>query len=598
MAGPRCPRTPIRFRPARVAAIRQWIVCGAPWPAGLQLESARVGATDWWSLQPLTRPPLPTLPQVPTAWVRTPVDAFVADKLTQLGLSPSREADRQTLVRRLYFDLLGLPPTPDEIDAFEADPSPQAYERLVDRLLDSPHYGERWARHWLDVVHYGDTHGYDKDKLRPNAWPYRDYVIRALNTDKPYGRFLMEQIAGDILCSSPSPPWPDASPADGIVATGFLAAGPWDFISHVEVPESKVDGLIARSLDRDDMVRTAMETFNSVTVGCARCHHHKFDPVTQEDYYRLHAVFAAVDRADRSYDADPQTATRRRQLEQQQRDLTDRKTRLDAEIQRLAGAELEALNRQIAAVHQAGEHQERPEFGYHSQIASQQNDVKWVQVDLGQSAAIDRIVIVGCHDTFNNIGAGFGFPLRYRIELSDAPEFPPGQTTTIADHTQADVANPGVQSQTVSTGGLPRRYVRVTATKLALRQNDYIFALAELQVLAADGRNLAAGATVTALDSIEVPVRWQKENLVDGYYFGVAADPEAKQRLAQLNEQRQAVLARVLSSDRKRELDELESELKGVTGDLRQLPPPNHGLRRRDAVCTSRQFPAHAGQTA
>ena len=297
----------------------------------------------------------------------------------------------------------------------------------MDRLLDSPHYGERWARHWLDVVHYGDTHGYDKDKLRPNAWPYRDYVIRAFNEDKPYGRFVRSRSPA-TLCSSPSPPWPDASPADGIVATGFIAAGPWDFIGHAEVPESKIDGKIARTSTATTWSAPRW-TRSTASPSAAPTATTTIRPVTQEDYYRLQAVFAAVDRADRTYDADPETAARRRQLEQRQGDLTDRKKRLDAEIQRLAGAELEALNRQIAAVHQAGEHQERPEFGYHSQIAPEQNSVKWVQVDLGQPAAIDQIVIVGCHDTFNNIGAGFGFPVRFKIELSDDPEFQPGQTT-------------------------------------------------------------------------------------------------------------------------------------------------------------------------
>src|SRR5262249_18416961 len=152
------------------------------------------------------------------------------------GLSPSPEADRRTLARRLYFDLLGLPPDPDELDAFVADAAPDAYERLVDRLLGSPHLGERWARHWLYVVHYGGPHGYDKDKPRPFAWPYRDYVIRSFNVDKPYGDFVREQVAGDVL--SPYS-------VDGITATGFIAAGPWDFVGHAEVMETKIDGKVA-----------------------------------------------------------------------------------------------------------------------------------------------------------------------------------------------------------------------------------------------------------------------------------------------------------------------------------------------------------------
>src|SRR5262249_17463261 len=155
-----------------------------------------------------------------------PVDAFILATLGANSLQPSPPADKRTLIRRVTYDLHGLPPTPAEIEAFVQDASPDAYDKLIDRLLASPRYGERWARHWLDVVHYGDTHGYDKDKRREHAWPYRDYVIRSFNGDKPYGLFVQEQVAGDVLF--PRSP-------DGIVATGFLAAGPWDFVGHVEL---------------------------------------------------------------------------------------------------------------------------------------------------------------------------------------------------------------------------------------------------------------------------------------------------------------------------------------------------------------------------
>ena len=188
---PRCPKMPRRSSPTRSQAIRHWIEAGAVWPAGMTLADKHEIDANWWSLKPLGQH---KVPQVDSTWVRTPIDAFVLDKLRQNGLEPSAEADRRTLIRRLTYDLHGLPPTPDEIDAFVADPAADAYERLVDRLLASPRYGERWARHWLDVVHYGETHGYDKDKTRPNAWPYRDYVIAALNQDKPYGRFILGSV--------------------------------------------------------------------------------------------------------------------------------------------------------------------------------------------------------------------------------------------------------------------------------------------------------------------------------------------------------------------------------------------------------------------
>jgi hypothetical protein len=267
--------------------LRQWIEQGAHWPEGLVLREPK---TEWWAIRPLERPRVPHVRR--TSWIRTPIDAFVLEGLEDRGLGPSPEADRRTLVRRLTFDLIGLPPTLEEVEAFVGDDSPDAYGRLVDGLLASPHYGERWGRHWLDVVHYGETHGYDKDKRRDHAWPYRDYVIRALNEDKPYSRFVEEQLAGDVLYSSD--PW-------ATVATGFIAAGPWDFVGHVELREGTVDKEKTRLFDRDDMLASTMSTFVSLTAHCARCHDHKFDPIPQKDYYRLQAVFAGVDRGDRAY---------------------------------------------------------------------------------------------------------------------------------------------------------------------------------------------------------------------------------------------------------------------------------------------------------
>jgi hypothetical protein len=255
----------------------------------LVLASAEPGEPgDWWSLAPLRRPAPPAVGR--SEWVRTPIDRFIFSKLESAGMHPAGAADRATLIRRLTYDLHGLPPVPAEVDSFVADAHPDAYERLIDRLLASPRYGERWGRHWLDLVHYGDTHGYDKDKRRDHAWPYRDYVIRALNEDKPYSQFVQEQLAGDVL--------QPGSPA-GIIATGFIVAGPWDFVGHVELREGTVDKEKTRLVDRDDMVATTMSTFLSVTAHCARCHDHKFDPIPQADYYRLQAAFAGVDRGNR-----------------------------------------------------------------------------------------------------------------------------------------------------------------------------------------------------------------------------------------------------------------------------------------------------------
>ena len=201
-----------RLTAAETAMLSRWIDQKAPWTE--TAAAATTDKSDWWSLKPLTKP---ALPATDSEWVRNPIDSFVLAKLTKKGLAPSPEADKRTLVRRVYFDLIGLPPSPEEIEAFSSDPDPNAYEKVVDQLLASPRHGERWARHWLDVVHYGDTHGYDKDQPRPNAWPYRDYVIRSFNNDKRYSQFVQEQVAGDIL-------FPNTR--DGIVALAFWRPDP------------------------------------------------------------------------------------------------------------------------------------------------------------------------------------------------------------------------------------------------------------------------------------------------------------------------------------------------------------------------------------
>ncbi len=557
-----------RLTTAQVATLRAWIDQGASWPADVDAVKV-VDKADWWSLKPIVRPPLPPVSAADAARVRNPIDAFVLSKVGQMKLRPAKEADRRTLCRRLYFDLIGLPPTPEEVDAFVGDADPQAYEKLVDRLLASPRYGEKWGRHWLDVVHYGDTHGYDKDKVRPNAWPYRDYVIRAFNEDKPYDRFVKEQLAGDAL-------YPGT--ADGVVALGFIAAGPWDFVGQVELREGTIDKQITRNLDRDDMVQVSMNTFASLTAQCARCHNHKFDPILQEDYYALQAVFAGVDRADRPYEADPAVAQKRLELQKRLDQVGAEKVALDRKVIAAAGPEVAAIDARLATLATVAAASpkggERPEFGYHSQISKDQSAVKWVQVDLGISTAIDRVLLVGCHDTFANIGAGFGFPVRYKVEIGDDPAFG-RDVITVVDHTDADVANPGVRPVTLAAGGRAGRYVRVTATKLAPRQNDYIFALAELGVLTADGTNAAAGRAVTALDSIEAPPRWRRVNLVDGYYYGIDAKVGGAE-IAKLSERREALVAAAVDAKTRERISQLATESAELSAKLAALP--QHGL--------------------
>jgi Protein of unknown function (DUF1549)/Protein of unknown function (DUF1553)/Planctomycete cytochrome C len=287
-----------------IETLKAWVDQGARWPDAV--AGAVENKSEWWAWKPLHKPNIPSLEQQPIApRVANPIDNFIVAELQRQGLRQAPPADRRTLIRRLYFDLLGLPPTPTEVEEFAADTEPAAYERLVDRLLASPRYGERWARHWMDAVHFAETHGHDQDRIREHAWPYRDYLIAAFNDDKPYSRFIQEQIAGDSLY----PEDPQAT-----IALGFLAAGPWDESSLRDILEDTIDRQIARCLDRDDMLSTVMNNVVSLTVQCARCHDHKFDAIPQRDYYALQAVFAGVERANRTVDASAEVGKKRKEL--------------------------------------------------------------------------------------------------------------------------------------------------------------------------------------------------------------------------------------------------------------------------------------------
>jgi hypothetical protein len=505
---PAMPRKGEPLSAQEIADLRRWIDDGAPWPKTITLNDGGKPLVDgnWWSLRPLTRPALPEI-RNPKSPIRNPIDRFIVAELEKQGLKLSPEADRRTLIRRLTFDLHGLPPTPEEIDAFEKDTSPDAYEKLIDRLLASERYGERWGRHWLDIVHYADTHGYDKDKRRDHAWPYRDYVIKAFNTDKPFGRFIREQLAGDVLY--PGNP-------EGIVATGFVAAGPWDFVGHVELREGTVDKLKTRLLDRDDMVSSTMSTFVSMTVHCARCHDHKFDPIAQTDYYRLQAVFAGIDRGDRPYVGGASPAFLA--LEKKRKDLLAKQAALQKKIDGLSSPEMTRLDTQLkdlraklALLPEVKTRGPSPSNGYHSAITLMPDVTKWVQVDLGKTMPLDEVNLLPARPTDFRDAPGFGFPVRFAIAISDDPTF--AQAELIADHSTSDYPNPGDHSYRVHLNGKKARYIRVTALRLWKRLEDYCFALAEMQVQSG-GKNVALGATVTSLDTIEAG-RWSRRFLVD-----------------------------------------------------------------------------------
>ena len=277
-----------------IAVLTQWIETGAFDDRKVAPHSTSdAQSLDWWSLKPLEKPAVPGDGQ------QNPIDAFIRDRLQQAGLTRSPAADRHTLIRRVHYDLIGLPPTPHEVESFVKDPDPTAYESLIDRLLASPRYGERWARHWLDTIHFADSHGYEHDVGRDNAWPFRDYVIDSLNRDKPWARFVREQLAADEF-------FPDETSLTP--ALGFLGAGTFDLSTFSTAP------VTFSYLDRDDLVAQTMAAFSSTTANCARCHAHKFDPITQEDYYALQAVFAGVLKGDIPWDRDPNTGRERMKL--------------------------------------------------------------------------------------------------------------------------------------------------------------------------------------------------------------------------------------------------------------------------------------------
>lgn len=549
-----------------IKLIREWIQRGAIWDEGFTLQESVVDNFDWWSFQPVQRPHLPKLPdEASQNWKRNPIDAFILQKQIEKGLTHSVAADKRVLIRRLTYNLTGLPPTPNEIDSFLKDESPQAYEKLVERLLASPAYGEHWARHWLDVVKYADTCGYDKDKLRENAWPYRDYVIRSFNEDKPYSRFIQEQIAGDVLF--PGEP-------DGILGLGFIAAGPWDFIGHVEVSEAKLDGKVARNLDRDDMVSNAINTFCSVTIQCARCHNHKFDPFTQEHYYSLQSIFAAVDRAERPYDLDPKIETERRDIERELALATATENELRKVIKEEGGEELTQLEAEIEKLKKQSEpFNKKPEFGYHSQISKSANSEKWVQIDLGKPVNISELILHPCHDDYAGIGAGFGFPIRYKIEggLISSDFKDSSQSLLLVNQSANDFSNPGLTPVVHSLNKTSVRHIRITATQLAERKNDYIFALAELEVIDSSGKNIALNAEVTALDSIEAPVRWAKNNLTDGLW-AQATNKDAVAELAVATTQRDAILDKIQTPERVKKLTKYQKQIKDLKNRLNKLP--------------------------
>src|SRR5215472_5571144 len=261
---------------SEISTLKAWIDSGAKWEGGAlnaALPPAPEKPRSWWAFQKPVRHEIPRSPDA--RWNANPIDGFVAAKLREKELAPAPPADKRILIRRAYLDVIGLLPEPAEVESFVNDTSPDAYAKVVDRLLASPHYGERWARHWLDVARYADSWGHIHDDDNPNAWRYRDYVIQAFNQDKPYNQFILEQVAGDEL---------DQVTYDSLIATSFHRIGPRVHFREKQNPQYRYDYL-------DDMLSTTAKGFLGLTVNCARCHDHKFDPITRLDYYRMLASF-------------------------------------------------------------------------------------------------------------------------------------------------------------------------------------------------------------------------------------------------------------------------------------------------------------------
>jgi len=309
---------------AEIQLLKRWIAEGANWPENVFVKQKSKADKDWWSLQPLSevKPPQPR--GMPAAWESNPIDAFVFQKLSEQNLTPNSPASRRELIRRATYDLTGLPPTPEEIESFVNDDDPLAYQKLVDRLLASPHYGERWGRHWLDVVRFGESNGFERNVIINDLWPFRDYVIKSLNDDKPFDQFIKEHLAGDIL---------GRGRPQQEIGSAFLVAGPYDNVGN----QGPVAAAQIRANTIDEIIRTTGEAFLGLTLGCARCHDHKFDPITQKDYYRWYATFAGVKHGSRVWatpEEQAQRSAKLKPLNQRRAEIQQQQAALNAAIKR------------------------------------------------------------------------------------------------------------------------------------------------------------------------------------------------------------------------------------------------------------------------
>ncbi len=407
----------------------RWVELGAPWPGG---ETARIRRTDadkiteedrqWWSYQPLRKPQVPA---AGSGWARNPIDRFIAARLESEGLKPAPEADRATLIRRLYFDLIGLPPSPEEVQAFVNDESPDAYEKLVNKLLDSPQYGERWARHWLDLVRYADSDGYRVDHYRPNAWRYRDYVIRAFNEDKPYDRFVQEQIAGDEMFPGD---------VDALIATGYMRHWIYEY--------NQRDARSQWSIILNDITDTTGDVFLGMGMQCARCHDHKFDPILQKDYYRLQAFFAGIIPEESPAQTAEEKAAYEKQLAEWEKATAKIRAELDAILQpyynNAAARQISMFPEDIQAIAKIPEDKRTPLEKQLWYLVDRQVQLEYERID-GRLKPQDKERVLA---------------LRKQLAEFDRkrPSLPIAMTVRDVGTDEAPVHIPGRQSETIAPG--------------------------------------------------------------------------------------------------------------------------------------------------
>ena len=401
---------------SEVALLKKWIDAGAKMPD--RFEQVKRTTSEHWSFQPIAKV---QVPGIRNPWIKNPIDAFVLKRLKEADLSPGERASRRTLIRRVTFDLTGLPPAPEEISRFINDSSPDAYERLVDRLLSSPAYGERWGRHWLDVVRYADSNGLDENVAHGNAWRYRDYVIASLNADKPYSDFVREQLAGDLIRAE-NP----AERNEHLVATGFLSLGPKVL---AEVDETKMEMDIV-----DEQIDTFGKAFLGMTLGCTRCHDHKFDPLTTEDYYALAGIFKSTKTMDsftkiakwHEYDIPNPEQQKQKQIH------AEKVKKKNAEIAELIKAANAAL---LAGMEEGAKLPAKPEEHYPEETKAKLKKLRDELADLEKAAPVlpaamgvseGAVADIPVHQRGSHLSLGKTVPRRFPLvlEIEDGPEIP------------------------------------------------------------------------------------------------------------------------------------------------------------------------------